>query len=100
MITYRGPGATARLGPGMRGGGAGVVGSFPHGRLAQGESASFTPKRSLVRSQYRPLPPKAPDQQVQGPSAMFGPKRRQHMMPLVAGLVATRRAQREGCEHA
>ncbi len=24
------------------------------GRLAQGESASFTPKRSLVRSQYRP----------------------------------------------
>ena len=27
---------------------------FRAGRLAQGESASFTPKRSLVRSQYRP----------------------------------------------
>jgi hypothetical protein len=25
-----------------------------HGRLAQRESASFTPRRSLVRSQYRP----------------------------------------------
>ena len=25
------------------------------GRLAQRESASFTPRRSLVRSQYRPL---------------------------------------------
>src|ERR1700754_2837259 len=25
-----------------------------HGRLAERESASFTPKRSLVRSQYRP----------------------------------------------
>jgi hypothetical protein len=33
---------------------AGAVGSALHGRLAQGESASFTPKRSLVRSQYRP----------------------------------------------
>ena len=31
-----------------------VVRSLPQGRLAQGESASFTPKRSLVRSQYRP----------------------------------------------
>jgi hypothetical protein len=28
---------------------------FAPGRLAQRESASFTPKRSLVRSQYRPL---------------------------------------------
>ena len=48
----------------------------------------FTPKRSLVRSQYRPPPPKAPDQPVQGPSAMFGPKRCRQMMPPVAGSVA------------
>src|ERR671914_2954348 len=32
---------------------SGMVGGVP-GRLAQRESASFTPKRSLVRSQYRP----------------------------------------------
>jgi hypothetical protein len=32
----------------------GPRGSSYDGRLAQGESASFTPKRSLVRSQYRP----------------------------------------------
>src|ERR1022692_3007610 len=30
--------------------------SCGHGRLAQRESASFTPRRSLVRSQYRPQP--------------------------------------------
>jgi hypothetical protein len=29
-------------------------GRSSHGRLAQRESASFTPRRSLVRSQYRP----------------------------------------------
>ena len=33
---------------------AGCCTVFRAGRLAQGESASFTPKRSLVRSQYRP----------------------------------------------
>lgn len=47
------------------------------GRLAQRESASFTPKRSLVRSQYRPpdsrrseagSPPRRPAFAVSGPS--------------------------------
>src|ERR1700753_3894661 len=33
---------------------ADAVWSSHPGRLAQRESASFTPKRSLVRSQYRP----------------------------------------------
>ena len=43
------------LDPRMRGAArrSGTVGPRP-GRLAQRESASFTPKRSLVRSQYRP----------------------------------------------
>ena len=42
------PEAPARAGPGC------AVLSSALGRLAQRESASFTPKRSLVRSQYRP----------------------------------------------
>ena len=45
---------TAKRPPGAGGRGPDVVLSSAHGRLAQGESASFTPKRSLVRSQYRP----------------------------------------------
>src|SRR5699024_11280454 len=34
---------------------SGTVLLSSHGRLAQRESASFTPKRSLVRTQHRPL---------------------------------------------
>ena len=49
-----------------------VVGSCRCGRLAQGESASFTPKRSLVRSQYRPPRRDAPDLQSQGHLALVG----------------------------
>ena len=45
--------ARARL-PGCRRGGAIGYARGRPGRLAQRESASFTPKRSLVRSQYRP----------------------------------------------
>src|SRR5690606_29803088 len=41
------------------------------GRLAQRESASFTPKRSLVRSQYRPREERAPGSDVRG-SFLFG----------------------------
>jgi hypothetical protein len=40
------------------------VGAHP-GRLAQRESASFTPKRSLVRSQYRP-PSSGPNSDLAG----------------------------------
>ena len=51
---HRGP---VRAGPALpgcgRAGGSGTVWDGP-GRLAQRERASFTPKRSLVRSQYRP----------------------------------------------
>ena len=45
----------------------GNVGGAP-GRLAQWESASFTPKRSLVRTQYRPPRTTARRLQVSGPS--------------------------------
>src|SRR4030095_16909968 len=44
------PGYTGMRGVGSIGDSRGPV----RGRLAQRESASFTPKRSLVRSQYRP----------------------------------------------
>jgi hypothetical protein len=59
--------AGARSGPWCGGRRARCCTVFPcEGRLAQGESASFTPKRSLVRSQYRPPLLKAPDLQVRG----------------------------------
>src|ERR1700756_35205 len=43
-----------------------------HGRLAQRESASFTPRRSLVRSQYRP-PGHRPFATRARPSLIFVP---------------------------
>ncbi len=73
--------------------GAGVRYGFPRrapagarrgGRLAQRESASFTPKRSLVRSQYRPphssrseagSPRERPAFSLSGPSLDRGPGR-------------------------
>jgi hypothetical protein len=55
-----------------------------HGRSA------FTPKRSLVRSQYRPPPPKAPDQQVQGPSVFLRSSWSGRKPGSVAELVAKR----------
>ena len=49
---------------------------YPSGRLAQRERASFTPKRSLVRSQYRPhLKPQLRGQTLTDEAGLFPPSR-------------------------